>query len=101
MAKKVVKDIELTREELNDLLEELSEFDHNSFILLAGTDQYEIVPTSLDTGEYLDKEELDLLREECERLGLTILFRIDKTDGETLLVNSITGKTMVLREGMQ
>lgn len=100
MSKKKL-DISLSQEEFDRLMVELAEFDENSFVALAGTDQYEIIPTITEEGKVLNSEELKMLQRECTRLGLTILYRIDKKDGETLLVNSKSGKTMVLKEGVQ
>lgn len=100
MSKKT-KDITLSQEEFEELMVELAEFDDKSFIALARTDHYEIIPTVTEEGKVLTQDELDLLLAECAKLGLTILYRIDKEDGETLLVNSKSGRTMVLKEGMQ
>jgi hypothetical protein len=100
MSKKT-KDISLSQEEFEKLMVELSEFDEQSFVALAGTDQYEIVPTVTEDGKVLNSQELSVIKLECEKLGLTLLYRIDKKDGETILVNSESGKTMVLKDGLQ
>jgi hypothetical protein len=92
--------MELSMEELEELLEELEEFDNMSFSLLAQSGNYEIIPTATEDGELLTKEELSLLESECRRQGFSVLYRIDKEDGETLLVGP-KGKVMLLKEGMQ
>ena len=94
-------DISLSQEDFERLMVELAEFDENSFVALAGSDQYEIIPTVTEEGKVLNKDQLKMLKLECDRLGLTVLYRIDKEDGETLLVNSWSGKIMVLKEGVQ
>jgi len=91
----------ISQEELDELMEDLAAFDEKSFVGLAGTDQYEIIPTVTEEGKVLTKDQLKILTKECKKLGLTIIYRIDKEDGETILYVPSNGRTMVLKEGMQ
>ena len=97
------EDIELSQEEFESVLEEIEEFDNSAFCFLAGSADYEIIPTTLENGKVLDKKEIAMLKREVERLGSAILYRIDHPNGETLLikVEAKTLKIMLIKEGMQ
>jgi len=99
--KKKKHDIELSQEEFSKFLEELEEFDTKSLIYLAGTDRFEIIPTIDDDGQVLSKDSLNSIKREVDKLGLTIMYRIDKDNGETIVLCAATLRCMVFVEGMQ
>ena len=86
MSNKPEDDIELSLEEYEELMEELEEFDEKAFMLLAGSHRYEIIPNITEDGKVLTSKELKMLTDECKKRGFAILYRIDKEDGETLLI---------------
>lgn len=79
-------DIELTEEEIEQLAEDIEEFQEEFLRLLAGTHKFEIIPTVDDSGRPLNKKHYSMLRKECNRLGLTILYRLD-VGNQTLIIN--------------
>lgn len=94
-------EIELSQEELEETIEKIEEFDDYSFTALAGTDKYEIIPTMLEDGTIVGRKEMNVLKREIERLGYSILYRVDNPNGETLLINPKSNRVMVLKEGLQ
>lgn len=89
---------DLTQEEFESLLKDLEKFENQFYIALAGTDRFEIVPTS--DGEYsLDKEQYSLIRSECLRLGLKIIYKIDVKD-RIMYVNAENGKIGYTHDGV-
>jgi len=100
MSGELQDDLELSLEEYEELMDKLEEFDDKSFMLLAGSHRYEIIPTITEEGKIITNKELNMLIKECKDQNFTILYRIDKEDGETLLIGP-GAKTMLLKEGMQ
>jgi hypothetical protein len=98
--KKKKKPDELTDEQYSKLLEDLDNFDNGFFSALAETDKYEIVPTTMDDGSVLTKEQYALVKTECSRLGLKVLFQIHFRNGSSILVNPKNLKTGYIHEGM-
>jgi hypothetical protein len=99
--KKKSHDIELSPEDFEKLIVDLEDFDTKGLVYLAKTDNFEIIPTTDEEGKVISRESLNYLKREVEKLGYSIIYRIDKVNGEVVLIDSHTLKTMVLIEGMQ
>jgi hypothetical protein len=98
--KKNEKAEELSQEQYEEVMQSLEQF-NNSFIQeLIGTDKYEIVPTVTDSGKPLTKEQYTLIKNECSRLGVAVVYKIDMPNGTTLLWNNRTKKIGCIDEGM-
>ena len=100
ITKKDSKPEALSEEQFEKLVMQVEEFNEQFFIALAGTDKYEIVPTLSDQGQPLTKEQYSLLKNECSRLGLKILYQIQNTDGTIMYINSENGKIGYMHDGM-
>ena len=90
-------DLELTEEQYEQLAEDIEEFQDEFLKLLAGTHKYEIIPSTDESGRPLDKKHYELLKAECRRLGLKILYRID-LGNQTVLVNAKTLKIGIIND---
>lgn len=99
-AKKKDGTLELTEEQYDKLIMDLEIFEENFYKALASTERYEIIPTSTEEGKVLSKEQLSLLTEECKRLGLKILYKVDLNSNTVLLINPKTLKTGYITEGI-
>jgi hypothetical protein len=91
------EEMELTEEEIEQLAEDIEEFQEHFLISLAGTHKFEIIPSTDESGSPLDKKHYSLLKRECSRLGLKILYRID-VGNKTLIVNPENLKIGILNE---
>lgn len=89
---------DLTQEEFDGLMKDLEKFEDKFFIALSGTDRFEIVPTS-DGDHSLNKEQYMLIRSECSRLGLKIIYKIQGSDKITY-VNAENGKIGYTHDGV-
>lgn len=89
---------DLTQEEYNKIFDELDKFERKFFVSMAGTDRYEIVPTS-DGDSYLTKNQYTLIKAECDRLGLKIIYRIENNN-TTMYFNSENGKIGYTHDGV-
>ena len=98
--KKLKKPPELTDGQYSKLLEDLEEFNSKFFEHLAGTEKYEIIPTVMDDGSLLTKEQYALVKTECSRLGLKVLYEISLRGGKILYFNPETCKVGYIDEGM-
>ena len=92
------KSDELTQDEFETLLKDLEKFENKFFIALAGTDRFEIVATS-EGEDTLSKEQYTLIKSECSRLGLKIIYKI-YTSGPTIYINSEDGKIGYTHDGV-
>lgn len=95
-----VKEIELTEEEYDKLMVDLEGFEENFLRKLADTDKFEIVPTTDQNGRPYDKEQLTLIKKECLRLGVKILYKIDLSSSVYILFNPQTMKIGYVTEGI-
>jgi hypothetical protein len=98
--KKPNKPEELSEEQFNKLVEENEQFDDHFFKILAGTDKYEIVPTLTDHGQPLTKEQYSLVKNECSRLGLSVIYRMDLPDGSVVYTSIENNKVGYIHEGI-
>ena len=98
--KKHNKPEELSEEQFGKLVVAVEEFDEQFFIALAGTDKYEIISTLTDQGQPLTKEQYSLVKHECSRLGLTIIYKMDLPDGSTVYTSVENNKVGYIHEGM-
>jgi hypothetical protein len=97
-AKKKKSDEYLTQEEIDTLSDGLTKFEDKFYISLTGTDRFEIIPTKDESGRTLTKEQLSLIKQECLRLGVKPLYRIE-TKNSILLVNPDNLKIGYLTDG--
>lgn len=100
MSKKLNKNKELSDEEYSKLLEDLDNFDTVFFTALSGSDKFELVPTILENGRPLSKEQYALVKTECSRLGLKVIYQISLRDGSSIFVNPENLKIGYVHEGM-
>lgn len=78
---------ELSEEEYVKLAEDISNFDASFYSTLAGSDRYEVIPTVLEDGSSLNREQYALIKAECVRLGLKIIYQIELADGTIVHIN--------------
>ena len=100
ITKKDSKPEALSEEQFEKLVMQVEEFNEQFFIALAGTDKYEIVPTLSDQGQPLTKEQYSLLKNECSRLGLSIIYKMELPDGSTVYTSIENNKVGYIHEGM-
>ena len=98
--KKSNKYAELTDPEYSKLIEDIDNFETNFYANLTGTDKYEIIPTVLDDGSHLNREQYALIKAECTRLGLKIIYQIQLRDGTTIFINPENMKIGYIHEGV-
>lgn len=98
--KKHSKPKELSEEQFEKLVKQVEEFNDLFFITLAGTKEYEIVPTLTDQGQPLTKEQYSLVKNECSRLGLSVIYKMDLPDGSSVYTNIENNKVGYIHEGM-
>lgn len=91
---------EFDKKEFDRIFKALEEFQERFFMALAGTDKYEIVPTLTEVGDPLTEEQYSFIKTECSRLGLTILYKIDTPNGNSLFINIKDSKTGYIDEGI-
>lgn len=94
------KEEESSQQEYDKLLNDLENFNQKFFVILAGTDKYEIVPTTLENGKTLNKEQYSLINHECSRLGLKVIYQITLNDGSTVYISPDGKKIGYMQEGM-
>ncbi len=82
---------QLTEEEYEQLNNSIADFDESFFSFLAGTSQYEVVPTTDEFGKPIPEQNLDLIRRECKRLGFKVLYSMD-LGKQVLIMNPDTMK---------
>lgn len=93
-------DKQLTAEQYEDLSEQLDDF-HESFLsFLAGTAKFELIPTTDESGQPIPEKNLELIRRECARLGLKVLYTVD-CGKHTLVINPDTMKIAVVQESLE
>lgn len=89
---------DLSQEEFDNLLKDLEKFENKFFVALSGTDRFEIVPTS-DGEQSLNKEQYNLIKSECLKLGLKIIYKIEASD-KIIYVNAENGKIGYTHDGV-
>lgn len=89
---------ELSPEEYEKLIEEIENFNSSFLSHLAGTANYEIVPTEPEDGAFLSEEHYRMIKKECAKIGAVILYSY-KIGNLTLVVNPKNMKTIVLNDG--
>lgn len=92
-----LKKSEMTPQQYDKLREELQNF-HDSFLsYLAGTANYEVIPTEIDVGEFLEQEHYESVKKECNKIGAKVLYSY--TLGKlTVVLNPSNLKTVVVQE---
>lgn len=94
------KEIELSEEQYDKLMNDLAEFEESFLRILADTDKFEIISAVNENGQLYSKEQLTLIRKECLRLGLTVLYKIDLSSSVYILFNPKTMKIGYVTEGI-
>jgi hypothetical protein len=88
----------LTPEQYDKLMDDIENFNSSFLSHLAGTANYEIVPTETEDGHLLQAEHYKLIKKEVAKTGAVILYSY-KVGKETIVINPKTMKTVVLTEG--
>lgn len=91
---------ELTEEQFEILIRDVDSFNEQFFIYLAGTDKYEVVPTVTDQGQPMTKEQYTLVKNECSRLGLSVIYKMDLPDGSTVYTSIENNKVGCIQDGI-
>jgi hypothetical protein len=91
---------ELSEEQFGKMVEDVEKFHDQFFRALAGTDRYEIVPTITDHGQPLTKEQYSLVKNECSRLGLSVIYKMDLPDGSSVYTSIENNKVGYIHEGV-
>lgn len=89
---------ELDQEQFEKLVEQLEQFEEESYMYLAGSSDFEIVPTSDGEGNFLTREQFASVRKQLRVMGMSPLYKIDKVNGETMLVEPGSMRTLVFSE---
>ena len=89
---------DLTQEEFDGFMEDLEKFEDKFFMALAGTDRFEIVPTS-DGKQFLNREQYAIIKSECLRLGLKVIYKVQGSDN-IIYVNAENGKIGYTHDGV-
>lgn len=100
VTKKHSKPEELSEEQFAKLVKDVDDFNDQFFVALAGTDKYEIIPTETEHGRPLTKEQYSLLKHECSRLGLSVIYRMDLPNGTTVYTCIENNRVGYIHEGM-
>jgi hypothetical protein len=88
----------LTSEQYDKLMDDIENFNNSFFSHLAGTANYEIIPTETEDGVILQEEHYKLIKKEIAKTGATILYSY-KVGRDTVVINPRTLKTVVLIDG--
>ena len=97
--KKVKKPlVPLDQTQLQELITDLDQFENAVYLALTGTDRFDIIPTTDPSGRLLSKEQLSLIKQECLRLGVKVIYRVE-LENSILLVNPENMKIGYLTEG--
>ena len=88
----------LTPEQYDKLMDDIENFNSSFLSHLAGTANYEIVPTETEDGHLLQMEHYKLIKKEIAKTGAAILYSY-KVGKDTIVINPKTLKTVVLTEG--
>ena len=96
--KKHSKPKELSEEQFGKMVEDVENFHDQFFRTLAGTDKYEIVPTMTDHGRPLTKEQYSLVKKECSRLGLSVIYKMDLPNGTSVYTSIENNKVGYIHE---
>lgn len=97
MLKKTPK---LSDEEYGQLLQDIEDFESKFYVSLIGTDRYEVIPTTLEDGDSLNKEQYALIKAECAKLGLKVIYQIEMRDGTTIYINPENLKVGYIHDGI-
>lgn len=93
-------DKQLSPEEYDALANQIQEFQDSSLSFLADTSNFEIVSTTDEIGRPIPDKNLELIRRECKRLGLKVLYSID-CGNHVLVINPNTMKTVMIKESLE
>lgn len=96
--KKVKEQKDLSEAEIEQLMDDLENFDNSFLSFLAGTQSYEVVPTSDDMGNNLQDKHYELIKKECNRMNVKIIYSVDLGKNITLLFCPDTKKFGVVNQ---
>lgn len=94
----MVENKELKEEDYEDIEQEVENFNNSFLSYLAGTANYEIVPTQTDDGRPLRKEHYEMIKKECSKIGSKILYTY-LVGSTTIVINPKNMKTAIIHEG--
>lgn len=89
---------ELTQEEYEKLLEDIENFNNSYVSHLAGTANYEIVPTEDENGHFLKDEHYKIIKKECAKIGAVLLYTY-AIGKNTIVINPRNMRSLVISEG--
>ncbi len=92
---KATPEKQLSPDEYEALTNSLEDFQESVFSFLAGTSQFEIVPTTDEFGNPIPEKNLELIRRECKRLGFRVLYSVEQ-GGQVLFINPDTMKIAIM-----
>lgn len=90
---------DLTPEQYEKLMEEIENFNNSFLCHLAGTQNYELVPTENEFGETLTEEHYRLIKKECAKTGARILYTYTVGNNSSIIIDPKTLKSIMLHEG--
>jgi hypothetical protein len=93
----LAEEFEMTPEEIQEILDAVDDFEEYTLSSIAGTERYELIPTTDNYGNPLTKKQFDLARRECSRLGATPLYVLEMK-GYSVVVNAKTLKMGIISE---
>jgi len=88
---------DLTPEQYTKMMDEIESFNESVFSHLAGTANYEIVPTETEDGHILQEEHYRLIKKECAKIGATIIYSF-RVGRDVVYINPKTMQTVVVTE---
>lgn len=88
------------KEEFIDIEEKLYQFNYSFFLKLAETDRYEIISPITETGKIVPKKQLSSLIENCNKLGVTIIYQNFISIDTVIYYNNKNKKIGYLTEGL-
>ena len=90
---------DLTPEQYEKLMEEIENFNNSFLSHLAGTSNFELVPTENEFGETLTEEHYRLIKKELAKSGAKILYTYSVGSNTSIIVDPKTMKSVILHEG--
>lgn len=93
----LAEEFEISPEEFEEMMESVEQFQEDFLRHLAGTDRYDVLPTTTESGVPLTKEQYKLAKTECSRLGIRLLYVVDMGK-DTLIINPHNMKIGIINE---
>jgi hypothetical protein len=90
---------DMTPEQYKKLMEDIENFNTSFLSHLAGTSNYELVPTENEFGEYLEDGHYKLIKKECAKTGAKILYTYSISPNISIVIEPKSLKSIILQEG--